>query len=116
LRPQLINRLSLVLLLLGLGAAVVMFFTAAPPDRDAWRDDPLGNRRYRRELRVLGGQANQLSADFIEWFSGLWEGRPLAYTTAVLTLAATGTFRFVAARMTPRGCDDGSAARHAVGR
>jgi hypothetical protein len=96
------NRISALLLAVGFAAAVAIGFLVPPPERDAVRDDPLNERRYRRELRVIGGQANQLSADFIEWFGGLWEAPNLAYTVAVLTLVATGGFRFVAVRMEPK--------------
>jgi len=96
------NRISLALLASGFVAAAIIWWVAPPPETDAFRDDPLNEKRYRRQLRVIGGQANQLSADFIEWFDGLWEGRNLAYTVAVLTVATIGAFRFVAVRLEPR--------------
>ncbi len=99
--PQKINRISGLILLLGLAAAVVIWLVAPPPESDAWRDDPLNEKRNRRQLAMIGGQANQLSADFMDWFGGLWEGQNLAYTVAVLTVVATGGFRFVAVRMQP---------------
>ena len=94
-----INRISTGLLLLGLGSAVLIYAMAPAelPD-DPWRSDPLGQRRYVRQMQVMGGKANLLSADFIEWFGGLWHGRNLAGTVAVLTLVTTGSYRFVAGR------------------
>lgn len=100
--PKKINRLSLVLLVAGFLAAVVLWFVMPPPETDAWRDDPLNEKRTRRQLAMIGGQANQLSADFIDWFGERWEGRNLAVTVAVLTVVAVGGFRFVAVRMGPR--------------
>ena len=97
-----INRISLLILLLGFATSVVIWCVAPPVEPDALRDDPLNEKRYRRQLRVIGGQANQLSADFIDWFGERWEGRNLAYTIAVLTVVATGGFRFVAVRMEPK--------------
>lgn len=99
--PQKINRISALLLGTGFAAAVAIWFLAPPAEGDAVRDDPLNEKRYRRELRAIGGQANQLSADFMEWFGERWEGRNLAYTVAFLTVVATGGFRFVAVRMEP---------------
>ena len=99
--PQKINRISLGLLAAGFTAALLIFAFAAPVETDAVSRDPLNEKRYRRQLRVIGGQANQLSADFIEWFGGLWSGPNLAGTVAVLTVVATGGFRFVAVRMGP---------------
>lgn len=94
-----INRVSLGLLLLGLGSAGLIYAFMPPetPD-DAWRTDPLNQRRYTRQMQVIGGKANLLSAEFIDWFAGLWHGRNLAYTVAVLTLVTTGGYRFVAGR------------------
>lgn len=105
--PQKINRLSVLILALGFTAAVVLWFVMPPPDSDGWRDDPLNQKRNRRQLAVIGGQANQLSADFIEWFGERWEGRNLAYTVGFLTLVAMGGFRFVAVRMEPPADEPG---------
>jgi len=100
--PRKINRISLLILLLGFAAAAAIWGTIPPPETDAWRDDPLNQKRTRRQLVMIGGKANQLSADFIEWFGSLWEGQNLAYTVAVLTLVTTSGFRFVAVRMEPK--------------
>lgn len=98
LSPRKINRVSVLLLATGCTLAAVLWFTADAPASDPFRSDPLGQRRYRRELRVIGGQANQLSADFIAWFQDRWVGRNLAYTVVALTGLGTLGFRFVAVR------------------
>jgi hypothetical protein len=36
-------------------------------------------------LEIYGGKANVLSTEIAQWFDGLWHGRQLAYTLAVLT-------------------------------
>jgi hypothetical protein len=95
------NRISLALLLLGFSGAGLIYAFAEPPVTDVFGNDPLNEKRYRRQLRMIGGRANQLSADFIDWFGGLWEGENLAYTVAVLTVATTAGFRFVAVRLQP---------------
>ena len=51
---------------------------------------------YRHDLEVYGGRANVLADDFREWFAGLWHGRNLAFTVAVLTVLAALAWRFVA--------------------
>jgi hypothetical protein len=94
-----INRVSAGLLLLGCVIAVLIYAVVPPePPADPWRADPLGQRRYARQMQVMGGKANLLSADFIEWFGGLWRGRSLAGTVATLTVVGTGAYRFVAGR------------------
>ncbi len=96
---QKINRISAGLLLVGLGSAVLIYaFAPVETSDDPWRTDPLNQRRYTRQMQVIGGKANLLSADFIDWFAGLWHGRNLAGTVAVLTVVATGGYRFVAFR------------------
>jgi hypothetical protein len=94
-----INRVSAGLLLVGLGSAVVIF-ALAPPEapEDPWRTDPLGQRRYARQMQVMGGKANLLSGEFIDWFGERWHGRNLAGTVGMLTLLTTGGYRFVAGR------------------
>ena len=42
-----------------------------------------------------------LSAELIDGFDALWHGRPLACTVAVLTLAGTWAYRFMATLPAP---------------
>lgn len=44
-------------------------------------------RDYKGQMENIGGKANVLGAEIQDWFSGLWHGRNLAYTLAVLTVA-----------------------------
>jgi len=90
------NQITLVLLVLGLGGALVIFLTATPEVVDPLLGDPMTTKKYVRELRVIGGQGNVLAAEFQDWFAGLWHGQALAGTVAVLTMVATLAFRFVA--------------------
>jgi len=91
-----VNRISAVLLAVGLGVAAAAFLLAAPEPEDDGLDDPLHNKKYVHELKVLGGQANVLAAEFQDWFAAQWQGRTLARTIAVLTLISVGAYRFVA--------------------
>lgn len=45
-------------------------------------------RDYKGQMENIGGKANVLGGEIQEWFAGLWHGRNLAYTLAVLTIAA----------------------------
>ncbi len=91
-----LNRISALLLLLGLGSAVAIFLLAKPEEDNELLNDSRGARRYHRELRMIGGNANLLSAQFREWFDSLWHGQALAGTVAVLTVGTTLVFRYVA--------------------
>ena len=58
-----------------------------------WRGQPVVLQelaKYLRELRVMGGKANELAAEFQDWFAGLWEGEALARTIVVLISVAPG--------------------------
>ena len=94
--PRKTNRITLVLLLLGLGSALIIFLTAAPVVVDPLLGDQMASKKYLRELRMIGGQGNVLSAEFQDWFAGLWQGRELAGTVAVLTVGVVLGFRVVA--------------------
>ena len=87
---------SIILLLAGLGSAIAVFLTA---DTDA--DDTSGyevvggyvypgmheqNKKYIHDLELYGGKAAVLADAFNRWFFGMWHGKPLAYTIAVLSL------------------------------
>jgi hypothetical protein len=39
-------------------------------------------------MEYIGGNANVLGSEITGWFVGLWHGRNLAYTLAVLTIIA----------------------------
>ena len=44
-------------------------------------------KKYQDQMERIGGKANILATDVQQWFAGLWHGRHLAYTLAVLTFA-----------------------------
>ena len=90
------NRISLGLWVLGLGTALAIYLTTAPEVVDPLLGDPFANKKYLREMRMMGGQGNVLAAEFNDWFAGLWHGRSLAGTVAVLTVGTVLVFRFVA--------------------
>jgi hypothetical protein len=94
--PGKTKRITWLMLGLGLGSALVIFLTADPEVEDPLLGDRFGQKKYLREMRTLGGQGNVVAAEFNEWFAGLWEGRALAGTVAVITVGAVLVFRFVA--------------------
>jgi hypothetical protein len=51
---------------------------------------------YQGQMEYLGGKANVLGNDISSWFIGLWHGRHLAYTLAVLTIAIAVACFYVA--------------------
>ena len=91
-----LNQYTFLLLLIGLGSALFIYWRAEPPRVDPLLGDPWASKKYSRELQMIGGKANVLAAEFEDWFEGLWQGESLARTVAFLTVVATLVLRFVA--------------------
>ncbi len=101
---------SAAILLAGVVSAVLVFWSALDEPTDKAGYQVLGgfiypnatenSKRYVHDLQLYGGQAAVLSDRFMRWFSGLWQGRSLAYT--IVCIAAFVSFVvFVVARNTP---------------
>ncbi len=93
--PRRLRILARWTLILGLGAALLIYVMARPAPPDPLGYDPMDTKRYLRELEVFGGKANILATQFRQWFEGLWEGRNLAGTVATLSVALAGGLRFL---------------------
>ena len=100
-RPPKIQRITVLLLALGFGSALAIYLTAQPVVIDPLLGDPMASKKYLRELRVIGGQGNVVASEFMDWFAGLWHGRSLAGTVAVITVVVVLIFRFVASHPGP---------------
>jgi hypothetical protein len=85
-------------LVLGLVSAAVIYIFAA----DDGGADPAAQiasgRVYEYNIERIGGMAAVYAARFNRWLAGLWHGRSLAYTVAVLSVAIA-LVCFVVARM-----------------
>ena len=57
------------------------------------------SKTYRHDLERFGGKAAVMADDLNRWFTGLWKGKRLAYTLAVLTTGAALTFFWAARRL-----------------
>ncbi len=68
-------------------------------------------RSYEREMRMIGGKANLVSAEIVDGFIDLWHGRKLAGTLAVVTIVVTLGFRFVASHPYPTTSSHSSEAK-----
>jgi hypothetical protein len=84
---------GVAILLVGLvGAALIYVFAADDGDTDRASEITSG-RMYKHNLELMGGKFAVYADQFNQWFAGLWHGRPLAYTVAVLAVAiALGCF------------------------
>jgi hypothetical protein len=82
-----INYWGVAILLIGLAGAALVYVFAADDEDAQLAADIARDRMYQHNLELMGGKAAVYMAEFDQWFSGLWHGRPLAYTIAVLAVA-----------------------------
>ncbi|MGF6902270.1 hypothetical protein [Paraburkholderia sp. GAS348] len=86
---------SAVVLFAGLIAAAIIYAMAPAPD-SAVAMYSIADPRYQIELQRIGGNAAVLMAQLHQWFNGLWHGKALAYTVAVLGALLSGACFFIA--------------------
>jgi len=102
--------LSGIILVVGLISAALIYRAAVDAANNALgyvQEDgsvypvmPEDSKKYLRDMELYGGKANVLADELRRWFSGLWQGKSLAYTVAcVSVLLALGVFS--AARLPP---------------
>ena len=95
-RQKIAYVVSALILAAGLAVSAAVYVTVGSVP-----ESPLGSgfetKEYLRELETYGGTANVLAAEFMQWFDGLWRGRQLAFTVAVIT-AIVSFFVFLAGR------------------
>ena len=89
-----LRRVTRTILAVGFGAALAAWIVARARPDNPLGYDPLDNKKYIHDLQVYGGTANVVAAEFREWFAGLWYGKNLAYTIAVLTVLVVAVVRF----------------------
>jgi hypothetical protein len=86
-------------------------FAISPPDAE---DDYVGvyvtsihnSKKHLLELERIGGEAAVVAAEMTEWFNGLWHGRRLAATLAVLSVGAS-LLCFLAGKLPPLNDPEG---------
>jgi hypothetical protein len=83
------------ILVVGFGTAVSLYFIDRARPENPLGYEPLETKQYLHDLELYGGTANVLAAEFREWFVGLWYGKNLAFTIAVITVLVVAAVRFV---------------------
>ena len=91
-----INRITVLLLVIGFGSASAIYQAAMAAPVDPPVDELTSTKKSLREMQLIGGNAEVVVHEIKEWFLGLWRGPRLAGTVAVLTVGVTLVFRFVA--------------------
>jgi hypothetical protein len=103
--------ISAIILLVGLGSAVLIYQTAETDLSSALGYDiagqsvypimPENSKMYKHDLELYGGKAAVLADDFRRWFVGLWHGKSLAFTVAFISIFISFGFFFAANYMPP---------------
>ena len=101
-----------IIMLVGLGSAVLIYQSAGDDSDNvlgyeiiggsAYPIRPEDSRTYRRDLELYGGKAAVIADDFSRWFVGLWHGKSLAFTVAVISIFISLGFFFAANRLLSR--------------
>jgi ABC-type multidrug transport system permease subunit len=91
-----LNLISVMILLVGLGSAVLIYRTAENDSNNvlgyeiiggqAYPIRPEDSKMYLHDLQLYSGKAGVLADEFRRWFVGLWYGKSLAFTVAYITL------------------------------
>jgi len=94
-----LNLISLMVLLVGLGSAILIYRTAedTPYGALGYEEEggtaypvmPEDSKQYLRGLELYGGKANVLMDQLRRGFIGLWHGKSLAFTVAFITIFVT---------------------------
>jgi hypothetical protein len=118
-KPILQIRLYLIgafILLTGLIGAVSIYLMATDDSSDAvgyefvdGKAYPIlanESKTYRHDLERFGGKAAVMADDLNRWFTGLWKGKRLAITLAVLSTGAALAFFWAARRLSRNRTED----------
>ena len=91
-----LNLISAVILLVGLGSAILIYRTAENNSSgvlgyeeeggSVYPTMPEDSKKYLRDLELYGGKANVLMDELRRGFAGLWHGKLLAFTVACITI------------------------------
>jgi hypothetical protein len=91
-----LNLISVMILLVGLGSAVLIYRIAENDSNSVFGYEIIGgqaypimpedSKMYLRDLQLYSGKAGVLADEFRRWFVGLWYGKSLAFTVAYITL------------------------------
>jgi hypothetical protein len=98
-RGTLLRRLGNVALAVGVVAGLAIYIAASQrPQADYELPE---TKAYLRQLEMYGGQSNVLATELREGFAGLWHGKPLGVTVAVLGVLLRAGLYFFADPLLP---------------
>ena len=96
---RLYNFLAVIVLAVGIGSSIIIYLTALLTPITPLDYDPFNSKKYLRELELFGGKASVLSIEFLQWFEGLWHGKSLAFTVAMISAVLAFLLWFIGIHM-----------------
>ena len=113
-RRTCLNLIGAIILLVGLGTAILIYRTAENESRDVlgyeqgngsvYPVNPDDSKKYLRDMELYGGKTNVLVDEFRRWFVGLWQGESLAFTVGCISVFISSGI-FYAANYVPSGLE-----------
>ncbi len=111
-----LNFISAVILLVGLGSAVLIYHAALSDSGSVlgYEDGggsvypimPEDSKQYLGGLALYGGTANVLADEFRRWFARLWHGQSLAFTVGCIAIFISSGVFYAANRLASRQRSD----------
>jgi hypothetical protein len=97
-----LNFISALILLIGLGSALVIYIMAPDATAGVLGYEIIGGRMYPivpdkmyvRNMELYGGDWAVLANDITRWYDGLWQGKSLAVTIAFIAIMSAGVIFF----------------------
>ena len=94
-RTRHLKCIAVLILISGLFASMIIYFTAEPASLNPLGYDPLTIKKYVREMELYGGKLNVLATKFRQWFDGLWHGQPLAFLVSIISIVVSLLLWFI---------------------
>jgi hypothetical protein len=114
--PICLNIISVIILLVGLGSAVLIYQRAVNDSNSVLGYEegggsvypvrPEDSKMFLRDLELYGGKANVLAYQLRSWFVRLWHGKSLAFTVACITIVVSYGFFYAAGHLPSRSKSD----------
>lgn len=110
--------ISACILLAGLSSAVLIYQSAMNDSDSELGYEVVGgtiypgrgeySKKYVHDLQVFGGTSAVLADEFMRWWSGLWQGKTLAFTVACIAIILSFCVFVAANNVPPRIRSDGN--------
>ena len=95
-KQSLLAVIAIIILVVGLLSSIWIYRTAETGGSSLGYEasggsvypiNPDDSRKYRHDLELYGGKANVMADEFRRWLAGLFQGKTLGITLAVITVA-----------------------------